>query len=282
MRRRRPVHGGLLARFALVLAFACVTPARAGSEAAKVGVEKYGDRAIRDFALKVNDQLDARRANVAILARAGRPRSQLPGGVRYTHVAIAVFEPVRANDGAVFHSYAVYNLYQGVDGRADRSQLKQDLVYNFVAGIDEPDVAVCVPIEPLQKRILAVLRSPAYRALHTADYNIVANPWVDRYDNCVTHTLKVCVAAIYQTDDRARIYENIRTYFTPTPVRFGPVQSLGVKFERAVKNDDAGPAGYQTATWESLHAFLASNGLVQETFVVGCDGPPVKHPLRSF
>lgn len=113
-----------------------------------------------------------------------------------------------------------------------------------------------------------MIRSPAYRALHTADYNIVANPWVDRYDNCVTHTLKVCVAAIYQTDDRARIYDNIRIYFTPTRVQLGPLQSLGARFNAAVKHDDAEGSGLQTATWESLQAFLASNGLVKETFTV--------------
>jgi hypothetical protein len=258
--------------FTLVLAVvAMVTlaaPARAGSEATKVGVDKYGERAIRDFALKVNEQLDARKTNVAIVARAGRPRSQLPKGINYTHVAFAVFEPVRAPDGTIFHTYAVYNVYQGAEGRPDRSYLKQDLVYNLVAGIDEPDIAVCVPIEVLQKRILTVIRSPAYRALYTADYNIVANPWVERYDNCVTHTLKVCVAAIYQTDDRARIYDNIRTYFTPTPVRFGPLQSLGTMFETGIKHDDVGPSGFQTATYDSLQAFLATNGLVKESFTV--------------
>jgi hypothetical protein len=252
--------------FGLAVAFA--TPAHAGSEASKVGVDKYGDRAIREFALKLNDQLDARKVNVAIIARAGRPRSQLPKGVRYTHVAIAVFEPVRSTDGTVFHTYAVHNVYQGADGRPDRSFMKQDLIYNFVAGIDEPDVAISVPIEVLQKRLLTVIRSPAYRALHTPDYNIVANPWIDRYDNCVTHTLKVCVAAIYQTDDRARIHDNIRAYFTPTQVRLGPLQSFGAMFEQAIKHDDAASSGFQTATYESLHAFLETNGLVKEAFTL--------------
>ena len=268
MKRAVTFRRRLTATFALLVSVALAAPLRAGSEAAKVGVDKYGDQAIRDLALKLNDQLDARQAHVAILARAGRPRAQLPKGVSYTHVAIAVFEPVRAKDGTVFHTYAVYNVYQGADGRPDRSYLKQDLVYDFVAGIDEADVAACVPIEPLQKRLLTVIRSPAYRALHTADYNIVANPWVDRYDNCVTHTLKICVAAIYQTDERARIYQNIRTYFTPTPVQFGPVQSFGVMFKTAVKQNDADPSGYQTATWESLQAFLATNGLLKDTFTV--------------
>ncbi len=241
---------------------------QAGSEAAKVGVDKYGDAAIRRFSLEVIDRLDARKVNVAIVARAGRPRTELPSGVRYTHVAIAVFEPVRANDGTVFHTYSVYNVYQGADGREDRSFMKQDLIYHFVAGIDEPDVAICIPHDALQTRILATIRSPAYRALHTPDYNLVANPWIDRYDNCVTHTLKVCVAAIYQTDDRARIYNNIRAYFTPTRVRLGPLQALGARFTPAIRRDDLDPSGFQTATYESLHAFLATNRLVKDAFTM--------------
>jgi len=257
----------------LALLLAVVTLFRPAAEAggsaeSKVGVEKFGEAAIRDFALKVNDELDARQVNLAIIARAGRLRSQMPAGIAYTHVAFIVFEPVRRDDGTVFHTYTVYNLYQGDKGRDDRSYLAQDFTYDFVKGVAEPDVAICVPDEALQRRILAVIRSPAYRALHTPDYNLVANPWVDRYDNCVTHTLKICVAAIYQTDDRARIYEDIRAYFRPTPIRLGPLQSVGSVFMSGISREDIDRSGLQTATYDSLKAFLDSNGLVKEVFTV--------------
>lgn len=254
---------------AFLFALACLLAplAQAGSEAAKVGVEKYGDKPIRDFALRVNDQLDSRRANVAIIARCGRPRSEMPAGVRYTHVAIAVFEAVRGADGIPFHTYAVYNLYQD-SAQEDRSYLKQDLMYHFVAGIDAPDVAISIPIEPLQKRLLAVIRSPAYRELYIPAYNLLANPWADRYDNCATHTLKVVVAAIYDTTDRARINANIRAYFTPTPIRLGFLRSLGSHFMTAVKHDDAAPSGLQTATYDSMQAFLQSNRLLSDSFTL--------------
>jgi hypothetical protein len=244
-------------------------PVRAnGSEDTRVGVERYGDQRIRDFALRLNEQLDAHKVNVAILARAGRPRSSMPAGIAYTHVAFAVFERLRTADGTEFYSYAVYNLYQGGKGAENRSHLKQDMIYDFVAGILEPDVAVCVPSEILQKRLAAVVRSPAYRALHIPAYNVVANPWVDRFDNCVTHTLKLCVAAIYDTSDRARIYDNIRAYFKPTPIRLGLVQAFGSNFAPDVSRADVDASGLQTATFESLKAFLETNGIVRETFTV--------------
>ena len=262
----RSLRSGALLAAAVMLAQG---PAYAGSGAgSKVGVEKFGEDRIRDFALEVNDELDQRKVNLAIIARAGRPRTEMPKGISYTHVAVAVFEPVKAPDGAVSHTYTVYNLYQGAGDQDNRSYLAQDLTYDFVAGIAEPEVAVCVPNEILQQRILQVIRSPAYKELHIADYNLLANPWIDRYDNCVTHTLKVCVAAIYETDDRSRIYRNIRTYFEPTPVRLGPVKSLGTTFMSSISRKDMDRSGFQTATYDSLKVFLENNGLVKESFTV--------------
>ena len=244
-------------------------PAYAGGSAdCTYGVDRYGEAAIRDLALRVNDALDARKVNVAIVARAGRPRAQLPKGVNYTHVAFIVFEPVRDADGKAFYTYTSYNLYQGAKGQEDRSYLKQDLTYDFVAGVMEPDVAVCVPVDELQRRIVGVIRSRTYQALHIPEYNLAANPWVNRYDNCVTHMLKVCLAAIYQTDDRARIEENMRAYFKPTRIRLGVIQSIGSNFLPDMRHDDMDERGLQTATYDSLADFLSENGLVKERFTV--------------
>lgn len=253
----------------LTSGFACAMPLHAGGSAdCTFGVDRFGERAIRELALRLNDELDSRKVNVAIVARAGRLREQMPRGINYTHVAFIVFEPVVGGDGATFYTYTVYNLYQGAKGKETTSFLKQDLTYDFVAGIAEPDVAVCVPTDALQQRIVRVIRSPAYRALYTSEYNLIANPWVDRYDNCVTHALKVCVAAIYQTEDRARIYEDIRAYFHPTRVRLGPIQTIGSNFVPELRRDDMDAHGLQTATYDSLKQFLAENGLMKEAFTV--------------
>ncbi|HEY4299987.1 MAG TPA: DUF2145 domain-containing protein [Candidatus Didemnitutus sp.] len=257
-----------------VAAWIGTLPVHAGGSADdRTGVAKFGDAAIRNFVLKVNDALDRRRVAVAIVARTGRPRAELPRGVRYTHVAFTVFEAVRDADGSVFHTYTVYNLYQSPPKHDDQSYLKQDLMYDFVSGIAEPEIAVCIPGAALQRRILAVIRSPAYRGLWHPAYNLFANPWIDRYDNCVTHALKICVAAIYQTDDSSRIRDDIRAYFQPTPIRLGPLRSFGTVFMKAVRRDDEDSSGYQTATFESLQAFLSGNGLVDESFEISMDAP---------
>lgn len=240
-----------------------------GSPDCTVGIDRYGAEAIRNFAERLNEKLDAKKVNVAIIARAGWLRAQMPCGINYTHVAFIVFEPVLAADGTAFHTYTVYNLYQGAKGDEMHSFLKQDFTYDFVAGIAEPDVAVSVPTEALQRRILAVIRSPAYTALWHRDYNLLANPWVDRFDNCVTHALKICVAAIYQTDDADRIDDDIRLYFEPTPVRLGFVKSIGSTLVPAIRRGDCDPdRGLQTATYDSLKTFLSVNGLLKEAFTL--------------
>lgn len=99
----------------------------------------------------------------------------------------------------------------------------------------------------------------------------MANPWVDRFDNCVTHALKVCVAGIYETDDRARIYDNIRSYFKPTPIRLGPLKSFGSNFVRGMSREDRDRSGLQTAAYDSLKNFLESNGLVKDAFTIAMD-----------
>ena len=248
-----------------------------GSPDCTVGIDRYGAEAIRNFAERINETLDAKKVNVAIIARAGWLRAEMPKGINYTHLAFIVFEPVLASDGAAFHTYTVYNLYQGSKGNETHSFLKQDFTYDFVAGIAEPDVAVSVPTEALQRRILAVIRSPAYTALWQRNYNLLANPWVDRFDNCVTHALKVCVSAIYQTDDAVRIGDIIRHYFEPTRVHLGFVKSIGSSFVPALRREDCDPhRGLQTATYDSLKTFLSVNGLLKEAFTVQVNEAPLQ------
>ena len=262
-------RGVSIALFSLIVG---LTTAQAGSSAnSKSGLEVYGETAIRAFSDKVNASLDAKGVNVAIIARSGRPRNQLPEGISYTHVAIIVFEPVRTPQGETGHTYTVYNLYQGDDGRDDRSFLAQDFTYDFVAGSREKDIGVIVPVDALQKRILGVIRSPVYKALHNPHYNLVANPWKHQFDNCVTHTLRVVTAAIYGTSDEDRIQDNIRTYFKPTPVRLGLLKAIGSNFITGVSHDDEDPSGLQTASFNSLKDFFEQNQISKESFTVQMD-----------
>ena len=65
------------------------------------------------FAKQVERDLAMRNAHVAIVFRAGRPRTDLPDNIAYTHGAFWVYGETTGADGKTYKGYAVYNLYQG-------------------------------------------------------------------------------------------------------------------------------------------------------------------------
>ncbi len=231
-------------------------------------IDRYGAEYVEKLSAEVNRQMDERKVNVAFIARCGRPRAEMPEGIDFTHVGIAVFEPVLRDDGQLGYTYCVYNLYQGVDGDKDRSQLVQDFTFDMCSGAVEPEIGIIVPSDELQLRILEVLRSPAYVKFHNPKYNLLANPFNDQYDNCVTHTLKVLVASIYKSDDPERVFSNIRQYFKPSIIKLSMVERIGVNFMSGVSNKDVEDGKYQTATYASLRDFLSEYKLLKECFVV--------------
>ncbi|MFA5257555.1 MAG: DUF2145 domain-containing protein [Opitutales bacterium] len=246
----------------------------AGSrQSSKQAIDRYGAEYVQQLTDEVNAQMDARQVNVALIARCGRLRADLPEGVDFTHVGIAVFEAVVREDGKVGYTYSVYNLYQGVDGDMGKSHLVQDFTFDLCSGAVEPEIAVIVPSDALQKRILEVIRSPAYAALHNPKYNLIANPFNDQFDNCVTHTLKILVAAIYNTDDQERIYEDINSYFKPEEINLSVAERIGVNFMSGVSDDDQSSRHVKTATFGSLKRFLDEYKLTKDYFVVRVEPP---------
>jgi hypothetical protein len=264
------------ALIALCLSLILATPAldAGSSQASRQAIDLHGVAYVQKLADTVNKELDARKANVAIIARCGRLRSELPEGVTFTHVAFAVFEPVQAPDGHIGYTYTVYNLYQGVDGNKSRSQLVQDYTFDLCAGAVEPEIGIIIPTDELQKRILAVIRSPAYADFHNPNYNLIANPFNELYDNCVTHTLKVVVAAIYQTSDQKRVYENIRSYFKAEEFKLSVIEKVGVNLLGGVSDDDQDGRSVKTATYNSMERFLKEYGLLKEALVVRVEATP--------
>jgi hypothetical protein len=239
--------------------------ANAGSSASShVGVEKFGAAAIASFAEKVEAELDEREVNVAIIARTGRMDEDLPEGVDYTHVGIAVYEAIRDADGKISYGYTVYNLYQGAGGRKDRSHLVQDFVFDMCAGIAEPKIGVIIPADDLQRKMLKVLRSPLYNQLHNESYNLLANPYNDSFDNCVSHTLEVIVAGMLDTQDADPVRAKINAHFEAQVMKLSLLQEIGVSFMKGATLDDQNPNKVYTATFGSLNRFLKSEGMLKE------------------
>ena len=263
------------AALAAALALGAGAPAFAQDSSAHAVAAHFTGPQAALFSKQIEKDLAARGARVAMVFRTGRPRAQLPEGIAYTHGAFWVYRTITTADGRQLSGYAVYNLYAG-DGRAwpkNRSRLVQDYPFDFARGSAVDDVAVIVPSPEMQRRIVAVIDSPAYEQLHNPDYSLVANPWRSKHQNCNNFMLDVVGAAAWQTDDPARITADLKAHYQPTLVKAGPLMRLfGPIADSRLKTDDQdGPI--RTATYESLAAFMGENGLLEAAYTLNFARP---------
>ncbi|EBA11627.1 DUF2145 domain-containing protein [Roseobacter sp. CCS2] len=235
----------------------------AGSSAASNPVLPANE--VAAFSNKVQRDLAARGANVAIVSRVGRDPAVLPDGINYTHVAFWVYARITKADGSTGMGYRVYNLYQR-DGDRTQSDLVQDTPGDFFAGAHSLDAGIIIPDPRLQRKLLDVITSPTYAALHNAQYSVLANPRSGQFQNCTEHTLDVIMAALYDTDDPAQIKANITAYFTPQRVPLNGLQRLfAPAASMALTTADHG-ANVGTATFGSIARFMESNNLHDEVY----------------
>lgn len=241
-----------------VLATGLYTQAEAGSRQSEDPVLPIEQ--VSDFADKVQAELAERGAHVAIVSRVGQDPAQLPDGIDYTHVGIWVYSNITMEDGRTVRGYAVHNLYQRA-GDLNVSNLVQDYPADFFAGAFSLDAGVIVPDPRLQTKILAVLNSPTYRALHNPKYSVIANPENDAYQNCTEHTLNVLMSALYDTDDLDRIKANIQAHFEPQTIEVNPIKRLvGPLVMDGVAMDDQ-TGTIQTSTFTTIARFMADHDL---------------------
>jgi hypothetical protein len=246
--------------FASALLGACILttlPGYAGSFSSSSAAEAihFSPEQIISFAKQVEKTLAAKGAHVAILARMGRPASELPEGMHFTHVAFAVYSQITTADGRKVPGYAIYNLYQQND-HPEISALVQDFPVDFFAGVAVMEAGVIIPSAQLQQRLLNVISSPTYSALHDSHYSLIANPYTLGRQNCTEHTLDVINAAIYQTDDINKIKAAEKAYFVAQPVNVNPLKLvLGSMFSAEVSTSDQ-PGKPVTATFETIATYL--------------------------
>lgn len=251
------------------LALCLALPAHAGSSEA--GKPQLPAADIAAFSNRVQQDLAARGAHVAIVARMGRNPSTLPNGVHYTHVSYWVLSQIKTADGRTGTGYRVYNLYQE-DKNGTRSRLVQDSPEDFFAGAYRLDAGVIVPDARLQKKLLKVIASPTYRALHNPRYSVLANPNTSQFQNCTEHTLDVLMAALYNTRDVAQIKANEAAHFKPQVIAIGGLKrALAPAASAALTTQDHG-ATVATATFESIARFMQSNKLSAKVYRLTPEG----------
>lgn len=260
------VRGAALAA-GLVLA-SLATGAVAGSVSG--GEPQFPPEKIVALAKKVEREVAARGARVALISRVGRPESELPEGVRYTHVAFVVYSRIRTSDGRDVPGYAVYNLYQS-DEVPQTSSLVQDYPLDYFAAVFALRSGVIIPTPKLQRRLLEVIFSDVYAGLHNPRYSAISNPFNSRFQNCTEFVLDVLNAAIYGTGDPRQLKVNAAAWFEPQPVDIGPFRLLlaSLFVPDVATSDHSGPI--RTATYGSIARYLERNALVVERFEVTVD-----------
>lgn len=243
---------------AVVLTATALTAVAAGFSSSSAGEAEqahFKPEQIIGFAKKVEKTIATKGARVAIVARMGRPRSELPEGMHFTHVAFAVYSEITTSDGRKVPGYAMYNLYQQ-DAHPDVSDLVQDYPVDFFSGVAELEAGIIIPSAELQKRLLETIASPTYAKLHDSHYSVIANPFTLGRQNCTEFVLDVTNAAIYQTDDIKQIKANEKQYFTAQKINVSPLKLvLGSMFSKEVSTSDQQGAPV-TATFETIGEYL--------------------------
>ena len=245
--------------FFLVFSFTNIIYANAAgfSSASSQAGEKvhFSTEQILKFSKKVEKTLAAKGAHVAILARKGRPMSEMPEGMNFTHTAFAVYSEITTGDGRKLPGYAIYNLYQQ-DKNPDVSDLVQDFPVDFFAGVAVLEAGIIIPSAELQQRLLKLIASPTYKTLHDPHYSVIANPYTLGRQNCTEFVLDVINAAIYQTSDIKKIKATEEKYFVAQKVNVNPFKlMLGSMFSAEVSTSDQ-PGPPVTATFETIGQYL--------------------------
>jgi len=245
-------------------------PAEAGSNGRPV--DNFTLRQTADFSKQIERELASRGAYVAMVFRTGRPRNGLPEGINYTHGAFWVYTHVPTQGGGTQYGYAVYNLYHEINP-VTVSGLYQDWPLDFTRGDAVGQVGVIIPNAEMQDRILDIIASPFFEALHNPDYSLLSNPSDARYQNCNEFMLDVVASAIWQTTSRQQIKVNLDAYFSPARVQLNLFQRyLGPLFDARLRLDDH-YGDIRTATFLSIADFMLAFDLAEEADIFEIDAP---------
>ena len=210
--------------------------------------------------------LDASKADVVILARAGQDLSRW--NVSWSHLGFAYREP----DGRwrVMHKLNECGTDRAAVYRQGLGEFFLDQPYRYEA-------AFAVPTPLAQQRLLPVLRDNTRATQwHAQRYNMLAYPWATRYQQSnqwATETLAGVLEPAAQTRRQAQAWLELQDY-RPAVLAIGPLTRLGARATSANIAFDDQPnekrfAGrIETVTADSVFAWLQRSGLASAPVTV--------------
>jgi len=207
---------------------------------------------------------------IALVARVGRNKKDLPAGIEYTHTGIAVYSKIKLKNKTV-PGYAMYNLYQR-ENEPKKSDLIRDFPLDFFTSAHEMQAAVLILSPELQKRVVQTIHSSTYKKLHNNRYSAISNPLTSNLQNCNEFILDIIQASLYKTDNKKRIKELLNQYYTPQELNINPFRIMfgSMLMPDVTTEDHEGIVA--TATYNSLAKYLWKYDLVAKEFTVTPDG----------
>ncbi|NQZ32882.1 MAG: DUF2145 domain-containing protein [Oceanospirillaceae bacterium] len=259
--------------FTSLLLILCL-PAFAGSQSHKKS--NYSTEQIVKFSKQVENYAAKQGARAFIIGRIGRDPKKLPKGIKFTHTAIALYSNITLDNGKQVKGYAIHNLYQR-EGQANKSDLAIDYPVDFFWGAKRLTAGITIPTAAVQQRLIDAINNGVGAKVHIPNYSVISNPMNKQFQNCTEHTLLVLNAAIYQTTDLDRLYENNNNYFKAQKVRISPLKLLlGSAFVKGVTTRDHKSA-IKTTTYTSIAKYLKDYGLLHKSVILDIDGNVNQH-----
>lgn len=225
----------------------------AGSQAPSKAV--FSPEEIVAFAKHVERYAASKGAHAFIIGRTGRPTSELPKGIQYTHTAVAVYSAIQLQSGETEYGYAIHNLYQRAN-QPGKSDIIVDYPVDFFWGAQVLQAGIVIPTPSVQQKLVNLIAQQKHLGLHNPKYSVVANPFNSKRQNCTEYTLDMLQSAIYNTSDTRRIKANNKAYFNPQTVHMSRMKlALGSLVSDGVSLSDHN-GKVRTATFTTIANYL--------------------------
>lgn len=244
------------ALLAIVLAFAAVAPASAGTSCEPKPLDAASFGKAMTLAAQAYEALEASGAQVALIARAGQDLSKY--GLRYSHMAYVW------RDHPQGRWLVVHELNQC--GTARSRLFDQGLGNFFLDDMHAYETRIVLPSPALQRRLAAMLASDLPLRLHEPHYNMLAFPFSTAYQNSNQWLLETWAAAMAERPpvQRSEAQAWLRgAGYRPITVEIDAMTRLGARIGRANISFDDQPferriAGHiDTVTVDSVLRFVA-------------------------
>lgn len=217
-------------------------------------------RRAAELAVVTTRWLDSSDARVVVLARRGQNLDEY--GLRYSHLGYA-YRDEGARAWRVVHKLNQCGTAEAALYRQGLLEFFGDDLYAFEAGVVVPNPAVQAALLPLLQDNRRVA------TLNTRDYNMLAYPWSQRYQQSNQWALETLALAVEPgvTDrGRAQAWLQFKGY-VPTTLTINPLKRLGARVGTANIAFDDHPNEkrfsdrIETVTVDSVFKFLQNSGL---------------------